>query len=251
MPRLEPGMDPKIDMINKLVETARSGDKCASEESLAALLKLFQPMILKICKHWSIYFRDEKHQMIPFDEIVSDAHYWFIKYTTNDYRTDGPATYNKFIHDHINQRIRYIYECQVKYFQKNIFPDPDQCSDNDDDESDAFDNVIYNYKSDGLSDDIEGNFIDKCEGNDRYKLAHIIIDMLNNRAAFNEREKSIFIAIIIDGVTHEEMGTRLGISRTRVTQILRKVKTKLYKEMENNNEVWSLINSTDITFEER
>lgn len=251
MPRLEPGMDPKIDMINKLVDDSRSGDKHVSEESLAALLKLFQPMILKVCKHWSTYFHDDKHKIIPFDELISHAQYWFMRYTLKDYKVNGPATYNKFIHDHVNQRIRYIYECEIKYFNKNIFPDPNQNSDSENGNDNALDDVIFNYKSDKLSDDIEGDYVDKCEEADRYKLAHTILNMLNDHSLFNEREKRIFTEVVLNGVTHEKMGACLGISRTRVTQILRKVKVKLYKEMESSKEIWTLINDTDIVFEER
>ena len=46
------------------------------------------------------------------------------------------------------------------------------------------------------------------------------------------------------------MGVKLGISRTRVTQILKKTKTKLYKLMENNEQIWELIDKADITIED-
>lgn len=45
------------------------------------------------------------------------------------------------------------------------------------------------------------------------------------------------------------MSKRLGISRTRVVQILRKIKYKLRQEMELDNKFWELMTQTDITFD--
>ena len=52
-----------------------------------------------------------------------------------------------------------------------------------------------------------------------------------------------------NGVTQDEMSKRLGISRTRVVQILRKIKYKLRQEMELDNKFWELMTQTDITFD--
>ena len=52
-----------------------------------------------------------------------------------------------------------------------------------------------------------------------------------------------------NGVTQDEMSKKLGISRTRVVQILRKIKYKLNTEMENDEEFWDLISQTDIIFD--
>ena len=52
-----------------------------------------------------------------------------------------------------------------------------------------------------------------------------------------------------NGVTQDEMSKKLGISRTRVVQILRKIKYKLNIEMENDEEFWDLISQTDIIFD--
>jgi RNA polymerase sigma factor (sigma-70 family) len=247
MPRLLPGQDAKIDMINQLVADARSDDKCKSGEGLMSLLNLFQPMMLKICKQWSEYFHDSNHTIKSFDELLADAQYWFIKYTLETYIPDGRATYNKFIKDHINQRVRYIYECEVKYFKKNIFPDPDMHGDNDDE--DMFESVAYNYTSQH-DNGIEDNMINKITRDDRNELAHKIQALLDDTQYFNPREKTIFTEIVCNGVTHDEMGKRLNISRTRVTQILRKIKVKLYKLMENSQQIWDLIGNIDIKFDE-
>lgn len=245
MSRLQPGENSKIDRINTLVADAKNGDVCVSEEGLKSLLEMFHPLILKLCKKWSIYFNDEKHNIKPFDELVADAQYWFIHYTMDVYEIDGSATYNKFIKDHLDQRIRYIYECEIKHFKRHMFPDPDKHSENNDD---IFDDVIHKYSDDNVSD-IERDYIDESVQNSRDKLAHTILSLMDNKL-FSDRERLIFKEIMYHGFTHEAMGSKLGISRTRVTQILKKIKVKLYKLMEDNEQVWKLIGESDITIED-
>lgn len=244
MSRLQPGENSKIDRINALVADAKSGDVCISEEGLKSLLEMFHPLILKLCKKWSIYFNDDKHIIKPFDELVSDAQYWFVIYTKDVYEIDGSATYNKFIKDHLDQRIRYIYECELKYFNRHIFPDPDKVSDNNDD---IFDDVIHKYSDNHT--DFEDDYIEECVDNSRSELVRVILQLVEE-GNFSPREKLLFKEVLYYGFTHEAMGTKLGISRTRVTQILKKVKTKLYKLMEDNEQIWKLIGDADITIED-
>lgn len=245
MSRLQPGENPKIDKINALVADAKSGDKYISEEGLRLLLEMFHPLILKLCKKWSVYFNDEKHIIKPFDDLVSDAQYWFIRYTLEEYEVDGPATYNKFIKDHLDQRIRYIYEREIKYFSRNIFPDPDKCIENNED---ILDDVVYKYSEDD-SENFEDEYMDRQTNSSRNELAHVILSLLDDKI-FSDRERLIFKEILYNGFTHEAMGAKLGISRTRVTQILKKTKVKLYKLMEDNEQVWKLIGDSDITIED-
>lgn len=241
MPRLERGENELIDRINDLVATSDLAS------SVQTLLELFHPMILGTCKKWSMYFNDEKHRIKPLDELIAEAQMWFIKYTTLDYKVDGAATYNKFIKDHIDQRVRYIYECELKYYRRHIFPDPDKCDPNSD--MDMFESVAYNYTS--CHDSMEDDIICQIDDNSRSKLAHAILAMLEDTSTFNPREKLIFTEIVYNGTTHEQMGKNLGISRTRVSQILQKIKTKLYKQMEGNQAIWDLLGDTEIEFKER
>ena len=244
MSRLQPGENSKIDRINTLVADAKSGDICVSEEGLRSLLEMFHPLILKLCKKWSIYFNDDKHNIKPFDELVADAQYWFIKYTVEVYEIDGSATYNKFIKDHLDQRIRYIYECEIKYYNKHIFPDPDKVNDNNDD---MLDDVIHRY-SDSHTE-FEEDLIEEYTNNSKSELVKAILQLLED-GNFSQREKLIFQEVGYYGFTHEAMGLKLGISRTRVTQILKKTKAKLYKLMESNEQIWKLIGDADITIED-
>lgn len=249
MPRLERGASQKIDNINDLIATFKddSSDKQTKEECMASLLNMFKPLILKLCKKWSDYFNDEKHRIKSFNELVADAEYWFIYYTQYKYEIDGSATFNTFIKNHLDQRIRYIYECEIKYYNKNIFPDPDKYNVENDD---IMDDVIIRYSSEHTTTtDFESDYIDRCINDSRNELAHMILSLIESDS-FSYREQLIFKEIVYHGFTHEAMGVKLGISRTRVTQILKKTKTKLYKLMENNEQIWELIDKADITIED-
>lgn len=247
-PRLMPGENPKIDKINALVLDARSEDREISNDGITALLQVFKPMLLGLCKKWSQYFNDDKHYVKSFDDLMVDAQYWFTHYTLYVYTIDGLATYNKFIKDHVDQRIRYIYECELKYYSKNLFPDPNKNIDNDV-TSDILEDVIHKYSS-SPGVDVEYDYINKSTNNSRIELAHYLLSLLNNQSIFSDRERLIFTEIMYNGITHDQMGIRLNVSRTRITQILRKTKNKLYKLMENNQHIWDLIDDGDINIEE-
>ena len=249
MARLERGESEKIDRINDLVELAtKSNDEAVRNSSMTELLTLFKPLILSLCKKWSEYFNDSRHNIKRFDELVADGEYWFMYYTMFKYDVNGSATFNTFIKNHLDQRIRYIYECELKYFNKHIFPDPDRSTDMD---TDSFESVIYNYSSNVKdSSDMEDDIISCDEVSRRMELAHKILDIVNSNGIFNERERMIFTAIMCNGETQNDVGTRLGISRTRITQLIKKIKTKLYKIMDSNSEIWELVNRLDIDFKE-
>lgn len=248
MGRLERGESEKIDKINDYVFNVQNMCGEDRDKYVNILLDMFNPLILSLCNKWSKYFKDERHNIIQWDELIVDAQYWFVHYTLHKYTIDGSATYNTFIKNHMDQRIRYIYEKEIKYYNKLIFPDPNR----ETDEMDTFESVIYNYSSDisGDSHGIDTHIVNDNDADDRVALAHRIIDIVNSNGSFNDRERLIFNKILCNGVTHDLVSKELNISRTRVTQILKKIKIKLYKIMNNDSEVWELVISTDIDFEE-
>lgn len=249
MARLQRGESELIDKINDLVLLAKtSDDNDVRNSSMAELLKLFRPLILKLCKKWSEYFNDTQHNIKRFDELIVDSEYWFMKYTLEKYEIDGVATFNTFIKNHLDQRIRYIYECELKYFNNHIFPDPDRRADT---ELDSFENVVYGYSSEVNSHTLmEDDIISSEEQENKQKLTQIITDIVNTNGVFNDRERKIFKYIIHDGKTYNDVGDEFGISRTRVMHLFKKIKQKLYRIMNNNQDIWDLINKLDIEFEE-
>lgn len=252
MARLQRGENLKIDHINDLVAIVKgsnSSDDCY-KEALSELLTMFKPMLIKTCDKWSKYFNDTEHKIVPFCDLLSDAHEWFIKYTIDKYIIDGEATYNKFIKDHIDQRIRYIYECHLKYWSQTILPDPDKHSE---DGLDQLEIVVYNYSSNiSQHATIEDNYAEKDSKEKEIKLAKRIIELVINSNKYTDREKKIFNEVIYGAngkKTQDQISKELGVSRMRIVQIMRKLKAKLKTDMENDDEFWRLISQTDIDFD--
>lgn len=237
--RLQRGDNPKIDRINDLVEMAQSDNDEISSYGLEQLLEKFHPMILKICSKWSSYFNDESHRTIQWDVLISDAQYWFIYYTKNKYTIDGQATYNKFIHDHMDSRIRYIYSKEIKYRSRHIFPDPDKNAD-DDNGSDMLDNVVFNYSDAFDGDNMIDDIITEEKQETFDKLATILMGHINNTDYFSPRESSIFHECMINGRTHQEISVEMGISRARVSQIMNRIRTKITDIMLEQPEWWEV-----------
>lgn len=245
MARLQPGENAHIDNINHLVHLVKVGNADESSGALKELLDLFHPMLLGLYNKWSNYFGDKNHAIISFDFFIGECTYWFYHYTSDKYIVDGPATFNKFIKDHMDQRIRYIYETEIKYHSKLLFPDPY----GDGDDRDALDNVINKYSNTvvagpevALIESIEAD----TEADAKSRIIGRIYELMDCDT-FNERERTIFTDVVINGITHEDLGKRYCISRTRVTQILAKTKKKLYKKIEEDPLIWSLIGDANIT----
>ena len=242
MARLSLGENPKIDKINEYVRLVQQGNAYESNESLTALLGLFKPLMLKLCKKWSDYFNNNNTKIKSFEDAVDDCIYWFYNYTKNVYVIDGKATYNKFIKDHLDQRIRYIYECELKHHSRILYPDS-HGTDNDN-IGDMLDDIIYKYSPSAEISVLEKIEISECQ-TAKSKLFQEIHDILNSDI-YNDRERDIFWSIICSQQTHEQLGEKYDISRTRVTQILAKIKDKLYKEIEGNATIWQLLDDADI-----
>lgn len=236
MPRLERGQNEKIDMINDYVEMVQSDDPVIMNEGLVPLLELFNPLFISICNKWSRYFDDTNHGMIPWDSIMADCQYWFLHYTKNKYEIDGPATFNKFIKDHINQRVRYIYECELGYRSRNIFPDPDK---RNEDGNDMFEDVVFNYTTPDQGD-MTDSMIDDEYNRSLQKLHDKILTLIGDERYFSARDSKILIDSMVYGKTHDNIGKELGISRTRVSQLMSKIKKRLQDVIMDNPEYWEV-----------
>lgn len=253
MARLTRGQNAKIDHINDLVLVAikqldtytdSKGITYDEQSAMAELLNMFKPMILKICSKWANYFDDKNHTLKSFDELLTDVNYWFIFYTKRQYIVDGEATYNKFIHDHINFRVRYIFESEIAYHKHLVFPDPDKNDEYDD--SDQLNSVISRYSDKCDGTDFVSDIEDEESATYRKLLADKIVDIVDKCPSLNSRDRTIFKEVLCNGTYHCDIGARYNISRTRVVQILRRIKKQLYNAMENDQEVWDLINKSGI-----
>lgn len=238
MARLEPGQCEKIDNINRLVKSVMD---TGNEGDLESLLALFHPLILNLASKWSEYFNDRDHRLLPWDDLISEAQCWFIHYTKNKYTLDGAGTYNTFIKQHMDSRIRYIYECALKYNMRHVFPDPDKHSEEDDD---MLTSVIFRYSDsacDEMSEEIDTNIMSAEYHGDVSNVVKVIMMKLDDRTLFNDREKEIFTLRYVNDMSHEDIGRKFNISRARVSQIIAKMKIKLQDIVLDSQSWWDIV----------
>lgn len=247
MPRLQRGEDPHIDHINDLVYQVKNpNNKQEFNDGFNELLNIFTPLLYSVCDKWANYFNDKSHSIIKFNDLLADAQYWFMRYTLDKYTIDGVATFNTFIKNHIDQRVRFIYEQELNYRKRHIFPDPDR---DKDDRDDPFEQVVYGYSSGNhalIDDDLINNDIKEI----RHRLAERVLELCQS-GYLNDREKIVLKEIMYNGITQEEMARRLKISRTRIGQVFKKAQEKLYWLMNRDQQVWDLVVKADIDFEEQ
>jgi hypothetical protein len=234
--RLEEGANPKIDLINRMVVKAQSGTGMESNEGLCALLRMFHPMILGICKKWSEYFRDADHHIIHWDDLITDTQYWFYHYTCHVYTINGAATYNNFIKKHIDMRVRYIYESEIRRNESLVHPDPDKVTE----DCDNYDYVVHHYNTHMEYGDIDDGMLAEQHDADVHRLLDITLRYLNDERYFTQKERDIFLSCMVNNQTHKMIGDRYHVSRTRVSQIMGKIKTKLYDIMYENPAYWEV-----------
>lgn len=247
MPRLQRGEDPHIDHINDLVDQVRNPkDRQEFNDGFKELLEIFTPLMYSVCNKWANYFNDKSHNIIRFDDLMTDAQYWFMHYTLDKYTVDGVATFNTFIKNHIDQRIRFIYEQELNYRKHNIFPDPD--NNKTDDREDPFEQVVYGYSS-GNHTLIDDEYVNDDIKEVRHRLAERVLELCQSNY-LNDREKIVLKEIMYNGITQEEMARRLKISRTRIAQVYKKAREKLYWLMNRDQQLWDLVIKGDIDFEE-
>jgi len=241
MRRLQEGQNEKIDMINRWVSISHSMNPEESKKALNCLIIQFKPMILKLCNKWAKYFRDDNHSMISWDLLVNDARYWFVYYTTHKYTINGSATYNKFIRDHMDGRIRFIYETELKYRKQNLFPDPDKNSaySGEGEGVDTFEDVINKYGSRHVIHEDMDELLIRAENiKNKKKICNKILVMMSDTNLFTDRERLIFEECLMKGRTHDDMSKQLMISRTRVSQIMAKIRKKIFETLDDNVRGW-------------
>lgn len=237
MARLNPGENEKIDKINSLVKSVM---ETGNEEDLKSLLDFFHPLILSLSIKWAEYYNDMNHRIIPWEDLISEAQCWFIKYTKEKYEVDGAGTYNTFIKQHMDSRIRYIYSCASKYDKRHIFPDPDKRSDEDDD---MLNSVLFRYSTEAnetMTGDMCDGILVEEHNNNAKSVVNVILSKLDDRTIFNEREKEIFTLRYIKNMSHDDIARKFGISRARISQIMAKMKVKLHDVVLNSQYWWDL-----------
>lgn len=183
----------KIDQINEWVRRYKEeGDMEAGE----ALIAQFQPFILKQCnKYHRIYAG-----VHPWEHVVHEANTIFYM-LLNEYTIGGDAYFNVFIQRKLPLRLRYFFIQEIKRRQRDLSHSEDQ---------------FIDYGLIGSRDDTE-HLLDGIDQNEKLKE---VLEVLNSDA-ITDRERDMIIRNIIKGESHESIATSYGISRSRVSRIIK------------------------------
>ena len=197
----------KIDLINSLVKNYKlEGDLEAGEK----VILMFKPFLLKNCEKYNKLFPNvhpwtsiEQESMIIFHQLM------------NEYTIGGTAYFNVFIMKKLPFRLRYFFIKEIKHRMKNLCHGEEQFAQ-------------YNLQDNTMPCEV---MIDNMEDEEHLEMIHGLInsDLLNDR----ERE---MLMLNMDGMNHDKIADKYGISRSRVTKIIGNVLKKIRKEIGDYNE---------------
>jgi RNA polymerase sigma factor (sigma-70 family) len=98
----------RIDRINRNVVLAK---KEGDEEALAELLKMFEPLVQKIARHYHKQYGD----LIPFDTLLQETRQQFCDLTLNSHTIGGPASFTVFINNFLFRRMQKWVANEKRY----------------------------------------------------------------------------------------------------------------------------------------
>jgi len=234
MTRLKRGECEKIDNINDAVVKVQSGDAVLEEEGMTFLLDIFKPLLLTICKKWSIKYNNGT-VIIGWNDILADIRYWMWHYTKFKYEIDGQATYNNFIQSHLDSRVRYIYQSKVKDNKRyQLMKEYDDMSNEETFETYTRRHPNVNNQSayPTAEEEIINNERDKhIEG------VLLAVKLAVNNMDLSERDEYI-LKSIIEGKAQTTTARELDISKQRIIQLTKKLKARLYDHIDNTVPDW-------------
>jgi RNA polymerase sigma factor (sigma-70 family) len=193
----------RIDQINIWVQEYKDGDVEAANK----LIEQFKPFLAKQSNRWDKIYSG----VHPWDHIMQEAMTIFFK-LLGEYTIGGPAYFNVFIERKLPLRLRYFFIKEIKRRGRELSHSDEQMRD---------DNLI------GSVDNI-GDLVIAMGQNDRLKE---IWDTLGRDDVLTDRERDMVIQNIIHEVSHEKIAAAYGISRSRVSRIIKKAIERLQEEV--------------------
>jgi len=240
MARLKRGEDPHIDAINDAVEIVKLNNKgdWAREKALGFLLETFEPMIIGIVDKWIKQY-DVRQQLVTYDCLIVDAKSWFFTYLTEKYIIDGDATFNNFIKSHIDGRVRYLIQQEMKHYTKIILPDPIRNSAHEHYGEDPLEMVINKYAKNNCDDaSIDDELLNSIRLKGIDKMHATILSIVQDSRYLLPRDADFFIEHYFNNVSYTEIAKQNDVSRVRVSQIINRAKDKVFSELDGREGEW-------------
>lgn len=194
----------RIDRINELVRRYKlEGD----EDARIQLLEEFHPFLLKHSRRlYSMYY-----DIHPWDDVIHEAQIIFCK-LLDEFIIGGDAYFNVYMERKLPLRLRYFFTQEIEHRKRNFVWDNDKIK-----EHSQFSTVDY---ADSLIDRL-----------DTHKQFAEIMRIMRDSNKINDREIDMLMKHVVHGKTHQEIAAEYNISRSRVSHIIRRVITKIRKEL--------------------
>lgn len=190
----------RIDQINEWVEQYKNGgdmDACTS------VIKQFQPFIIKQSNRWNQIYKG----VHPWDHVYHEANVIFLD-LLNEYTIGGTAYFNVFIERKLPLRLRYFFIKEIKRRQRDLSHSDEQMLD---------DGLI------GAHDNIE-DLVDDMYNRQRLDS---IYKAMNDPDILTDRERDMIERNLLKRESHESIAASYGISRSRVSRIVKQAIERL------------------------
>lgn len=192
----------RIDQINEWVRRYKEeGD----EEARLALLKQFHPLILKCSAQYNAMYPGT----FSFDQIVHEAQIIFCD-LLDEYIIGGDAYFNVLIERKLPLRLKWHFVKEIRQRQRYVVHDDE-----------------FLVRNAGTDDNAE-QVVDALY---RQSLVDQVMDVINDGETLTEREREIIIENLVHGKSHVQIAQELGISRSRVSRLVKSAITKVKRKL--------------------
>jgi len=196
----------KIDQINEWVRLYKEeGD----EDARVSVLNQFRPFVLKMSNKFNKMYPG----VHPMDAIIHEAQIIFCA-LLDEYIIGGRAHFNVLIERKLPFRLRYFFIKEIKRRQRFLSHSDEQ---------------LQYLESPAL---VVGDRTDEVikSMDDRQDYEDILL-VISDRRIVTEREADILTMHLIQGKSHGEIADQYGISRSRVSRIIKRTIGKIRHEL--------------------
>jgi hypothetical protein len=193
----------RIDQINEWVRRYKDGDM----ESGNSVIRQFQPFLTKQSNRWNQIYKG----VHPWEHIEHEAKVIFYN-LLNEYTIGGTAYFNVFIERKLPLRLRYFFIKEIKRRQRDLSHSDEQMLD---------DGLV------GSCNDID-DLIDDMHRRERLDSVYWA---LGDPDVLTDRERDMVIRNLLHSESHESIAAGYGISRSRVSRIIKQAIERLQGEV--------------------
>jgi len=195
----------QIDLVNRLVEEYKIQ---GNQESLVELMGEFDKYLKKQASRFCNYYKG----VHSWETAVQEARVIFYN-LVKEFTIGGDAYFTVYIQRKLPLRLRYFFIKEIKRRSRDLSYSDEQ------------------FKEKGLLGEAPDEMNDVLEDIDNQKRLNEIYEALDNPDVLTDRERDMVIRNLIHQESHESIAREYGISRSRVSRIIKSAIEKLQYEV--------------------